>query len=129
MAQNKKKVLMSEDGTVSYRRSVLNSIISLATKEINGVASLSPSGFSRFKLWFSNNYHYGLKITYAEENRVVVDVYINVLFGYSVNDVAYRVQENIKSSVESMTEFKVDEINVHALGVVFENNDENPLVI
>ena len=34
-------------------------------------------------------------------------------------DVAFRVQENIKSSVESMTEYKVEAVNVHVVGVNF----------
>ena len=127
MAQ--KNILTSEDGSVSYKRSVLQSIIGLATKEISGVASLNPYGFSKFKLWFSKNHHYGLKIEYVNESHVVVDVYVNVLFGYSVNDVAFRVQENVKSSIESMTDFKVDNINVHVLGVVFVDEDQGVAVI
>ena len=47
-----------------------------------------------------------------------------MLFGYSVRDVAFRVQENIKSSVESMTDFKVASINVHVTGVVFNSAEE-----
>ena len=34
-------------------------------------------------------------------------------------------QENIKSSVESMTEFKVDSINVHVVGVTFNDVDSD----
>ena len=58
---------------------------------------------------------------------VHIDVFVNVKFGYSVKDVAFRVQENIKSSVESMTEFKVDSVNVHVVGVTF-NETENDFV-
>ena len=58
------------------------------------------------------------------DNNVYVDVFINVIFGYSVKDVAFRVQENIKSSIESMTEFKVDTINVNVMGVVFSATDD-----
>ena len=60
-----------------------------------------------------------------EENQVAIDVYVNVKFGYSVKDVAFRVQENIKSSVESMTEFKVSAVNVHVVGVTFSDTDSD----
>ena len=46
-----------------------------------------------------------------------------MLFGYSVRDVAFRVQENIKSSIESMTDFKAEQINVNVTGVVFDSTD------
>ena len=63
-------------------------------------------------------------IEFGEDDDVYVDVYVNVLFGYSVKDVAFRVQENIKSSIESMTDFKVAAINVNVTGVVFGNSEE-----
>ena len=67
-------------------------------------------------------------IEFGEDDDVYVDVYVNVLFGYSVKDVAFRVQENIKSSIESMTDFKVAAINVNVTGVVFGNNEEMTVV-
>ena len=48
-----------------------------------------------------------------------VDVYVNVYYGYNVSEIAYRVQENIKSSIASMIEIKIDRINVHVMGVDF----------
>ena len=53
-----------------------------------------------------------------------VDVFVKVKFGYSVRDVAFRVQENVKSSIESMTEFKAAEINIHVTGVVFTDEED-----
>lgn len=123
----KKKVLISKDGQVSYKRSVVLNIVNLSSKEINGVASLSNNGMSKFKLLFSKNYYHGCKIIF-EENNVSVDVFLNVFFGYSVNDVAFRVQENIKRSIESMTEFKVEQINVYVRGVVFNGSEEIAIV-
>ena len=57
--------------------------------------------------------------TEFENNNARIDVFVNVKFGCSVKDVAFRVQENIKSSVESMTEYKVEAVNVHVVGVNF----------
>ena len=54
-----------------------------------------------------------------DNNNAKIDVFVNVKFGCSVKDVAFRVQENIKSSVESMTEYKVESVNVHVVGVNF----------
>ena len=63
-----------------------------------------------------------------DKNRVFIDVFLNVYFGYSVNDVAFKVQENIKRSVESMTEYKVDSVNVHVVGVVFDSEQEAAVI-
>ena len=76
------------------------------------------------KKLLNKSYHRGVVIEFGEDDDVYVDVFVNVLFGYSVKDVAFRVQENIKSSIESMTEFKVAAINVNVVGVVFTNTDD-----
>lgn len=106
------KISNSSSGDVVYGRKVLNSIITLAAQEINGVASLHGKGI-RAEI-------YG--------NSISVDVFMNVYLGVSCSDVAFRVQENIKRSVESMTSYKVDVININILGVVFkEKSDEGTL--
>ncbi len=127
MAKNKQMLLNGDDGSVSYKRNVVLSIVKLATQEINGIASLDASGLKFSKRVFNKNYHHGVMIDFGEDNDVYVDVYVNVLFGYSVKDVAFRVQENIKSSIESMTNFKVVAINVNVTGVIFSNIEEVPV--
>jgi len=118
MASHKLKVQDGDNGNVSYKRNVVLSIVNLATQEINGVASLSGTAVSKLKRLFNKNYHRGVIIEFID-NSVYVDVFINVMFGFSVRDVAFRVQENIKSSIESMTDYKVEAINVNVTGVVF----------
>ena len=128
MANLKKRIVDTEEGSLSYKRNVVLSIVKLATQEINGIASLSKNAFSVWKKLINKNYHHGVVIEFGEDNDVYVDVYVNVLFGYSVKDVAFRVQENIKSSIESMTDFKVAAINVNVTGVVFASTDDVSLM-
>ena len=47
-----------------------------------------------------------------------MDVNITVYTGFKVPDVAFNVQQNIKQSVESMSEYKINEVNVHVDNVV-----------
>ena len=129
MAKKVKIVTVEEDeskDSVSYKKHVVISIVSLATQEINGIASISRNSVSAIKSALSKNINRGIIVDF-ENNLVHIDVFVNVKFGYSVKDVAFRVQENIKSSVESMTEFKVDSVNVHVIGVTF-NETENDFV-
>ena len=124
MANRKQKLTQSEEGSLSYKRNVVLSIVKLATQEISGIASLSNKGVSVVKKILNKSCHRGVIIEFGEDDDVYVDVFVNVLFGYSVKDVSFRVQENIKSSIESMTEFKVAAINVNVIGVVFNNTED-----
>lgn len=96
-------------GSVSYSKNVIVSIVSLATMEICGVACLR-----------------GKKVvTDITGDKVAVDVYIDVKIGFSCADIAFKVQENIKRSIESMTNLKTGTINVNILGVSFDDANMN----
>lgn len=99
-------------GRVTYGKNVVIAVVTLAVKEISGVAGLARKGV----------------VTTANDKRIDVDVHINLDVGSSVSDVAFRVQENIKRSVESMTEYKIGIVNVNVLDAVFDNSmDTQPV--
>jgi len=105
-----------ENGIISYSGSILKNIVSLAVKEIKGVASLYKST--------AKNSDSGVKIEFVDNNTVIVDIAVNIYYGYSVPDVAFKIQENVKRSVETMTEFKIRSVNVSILSVTF-NSEVN----
>lgn len=119
MSQLIRNGVQPKDGALSYKKPVVLQIIELAAKEIAGVASLSTTNFIN---GIAKKTKRGIVVAYLEDG-LIIDIYINILFGYAVNDVSFRIQENVKRSVESMTEFKVKLINVHVSGVLFENNE------
>ncbi len=113
---NKIKNAMQKKGKVEIDRDILLSIINLATKEINGVASLTNTELSLFRKW-SKSKSEGVTIKFDVNGALNVDVYIVVRIGYSVPDIAYRVQENIKNSLGAMVGIKPGKINVHVCDV------------
>ena len=98
-------------GSVRYSHKVLVSIISLATEEIQGVTALAGRG---------------VRID-VNDKEVTIDVYVDVSTKVSCSDVAFRVQENIKKSLETMTDFKAAKINVNVLGLNFD--EEHAVVL
>ena len=127
MAKKVKVIVTEEDSfkdNVTYKKHVVISIVSLATQEISGIASISRKSVSAIRSAFSKNINRGIIVDF-ENNNAKIDVFVNVKFGCSVKDVAFRVQENIKSSVESMTEYKVEVVNVHVVGVNFSETEND----
>ncbi len=109
----------NQDGKVYCGKNIMLSIINLAAKEISGVSSLCSNFGSRFKKFFSSNYFEGVKVSYTQNKNLIIDIYLNVYFGYSVADVAYRVQENVKNGISNMISAKIESINIHVMGVDF----------
>lgn len=122
MSRKNAKMKRKKNADLSYKREVVVQIIELAAKEISGVTSLSSTFGLHLRSLFSRKLKKGVAIVFSEHG-LIIDVYVDMLFGHSVNDVAFRVQENIKRSVESMTEFKVKRVNVHVYGVAFQQDE------
>ena len=58
----------------------------------------------------------GIKVE-KENGKAKIDVNIIVEYGSRIPDVAFEIQTRVKKSVENMTGFKVEEVNVHVQGV------------
>ena len=103
-------------GAVNTNKNIILSIINLATKEIAGVASLASNFGSGIRKLFSENYYEGVKVV-ENPDGVNVDIYFNILSGFSVSDVAHKVQQNVKNAITSMMDVKINKVNVHIMGV------------
>ncbi len=107
-------------GKVSCNRNILLSIITLAAKEVSGVSGLVENFRGGISKWLSKNYSGGVRINYFNNNtKISIDVFLTILYGYNVSDVSARVQENIKSSVNSMLDIEIESINVNIIGIDF----------
>lgn len=104
----KNLINIDSDGDVTYGNHVILSIIKLATEEISGVGSIQGKGVRMDVVG----------------NIVNVSVSINVYYGVSCADVAFRVQSNIKRNIETSTTYKAGKIDVNILGVEFRDNKD-----
>lgn len=112
-------------GKITCDRKILLSIINLATKEISGISRMAGNLPQKVKNAFTKNTQDGVRIKFKENGALIVDVYIYILYGFKVPDIAYRVQENIKNSIAAMVDMQTSKVNVHILGVEFEKDEEN----
>lgn len=97
-------------GKVVYNAGIINGIVALAINEVEGVQLVS--GKRR-----------GIAL-YIEKDGVYADVSVSVHYGHNVPELAYRIQQSIKQTVESMTRYTVAKVDVHIQDVVF---DELPV--
>ena len=112
MSYFKKIPSQIHEGKIVYGEGILDNIVILAVSEIEGVEVYLPhEGKSKSAVK-------SVKVR-PEKDGVYVDVYVVVDSSYSVPEVAFRVQENIKHNVEAMTEYHIAEVNVIVKGVSF----------
>lgn len=92
-------------GKVVYNASIVQNIVELAITEVEGTLAVG-----------GKKSDVALRI---DKDGVYAQVSVGVKYGYNVPDVAYRVQQSVKQSVENMTRFKVVEVDVHVKDVAF----------
>ena len=100
---------------------VIAAIAGVAASQVEGVAAMSGNlvGDISSAILGKKNKGRGVKVSLGEK-EVSLDLYLNVRYGARIPEVAYKVQENVKKSIESMTDLKVTQVNIHIQGVSHE---------
>lgn len=114
-----------EYGQIKISEDVISTIAGLAAAEVEGVSDMSGSiaGNITEMLGKKKNLSKGVKVV-LEEEEVTIDVFIVVEYGVVIPEIAWKIQENVKSTVENMTGLEVTQVNVHIEGVNFKKETE-----
>lgn len=119
MAENRNTINIKSDesGEIKVADEVVAIIAGLAATEVEGVSSMAGNITNEIVSRLGmKNLSKGIQIEIAD-NEVVVDVALNIAYGYSIPEVSTKVQEKVKSAIETMTELSVATINVRIASV------------
>ncbi|MBB6444874.1 Asp23/Gls24 family envelope stress response protein [Bacillus benzoevorans] len=113
-------------GKVEIAPEVIEIIAGIAASEVEGVASMRGNFASGVVERFGKKIHgKGVKVELLEEG-IRVDVYCVMKFGVSIPTVAQGIQDNIRQALINMTALETEEINIHVVGIQFENHNPEP---
>ncbi len=109
-------------GEVRIADEVVAIIAGLAASEVEGVASMAGNVTRDLigKLGMKGLAK-GVKIT-MDEKTVHVALAINIQYGYNVPATCTKIQEKVKTAIETMTGLDVAEVNIKIVNVQMENN-------
>ena len=107
-------------GKVVFAEDVIATIAFLAANEIEGIEGTSGTALEGLTEKLGRkSYTKGIKIEVGSE-ECAVDLVVIVKYGYRIQDVCKKVQEAIKTAIETMTGLKVVEVNIMVQSVVLE---------
>lgn len=109
---------------------VIGIIAGIAAAEVEGVSGMTlglVDGINQI-LGSNKKYSKGVKIE-LNGNNVVIDLFVIVRYGVRIPDVAFSIQNSVKTQVETMTGLNVESVNINVQGVTFDkvvkkNEDE-----
>ena len=62
------------------------------------------------------NYSKGIKVK-KDEGKLIIDLYIIVMYGTKISEIANNVQSSVKYQIEKTLGVKVDEVNIFIQGI------------
>ena len=112
-------------GNIKISVDVVTTIAGIAASEIEGVSCMYTSfaaGVAQ-RLGAKKSTSKGVKVDMGEDS-VSVDLYIIVEYGVKIPELAWNIQENVKSKIETMTGLDVSKVNIHIEGISFEKEEK-----
>ena len=110
---------MSEMGNVKISEEVIGLLAEKAINNIDGVVGLVGNVMDSLVAIVSRkNGVKGVSADIKDEN-VNITLHTIIRFGVRIPEIAWQIQENVKTVVESMTGLNVDKVNVCVDGVQF----------
>ena len=105
-------------GEVKIADDVVASIAALAAGEVEGVYCMTGGISDRLMntVGLRTSKKSGVRVDVAG-NMVRVDVAMVMEYGYNVRETSHKVQDRIKSLIETMTDLDVTDVNIRITGV------------
>ncbi len=111
-------------GKVEIAPEVIEVIAGIAASEVDGVAQMRGNFASGVaERLGKKNHGKGVKVELTD-NGITIDVFCAMKFGISIPNVAQKVQDNIRQALLNMTALEIEEVNIHVVGVLFENQKQ-----
>jgi uncharacterized alkaline shock family protein YloU len=123
MSENKDYISRPDEmGTIHISEDVLSVMAAAAALEVEGVGSLSANLGNDIAemLGRRKNLARGIHVSSNEDGSLNVEASILIRYGYSILDVAKKVQDAIQAGIENMSGLTAASINVNVTGVTFE---------
>ena len=104
-------------GTVKIANDVVAMIAGLAATEVDGVSAMSGNITDELmgKVGMKKQTK-GVKVDILE-GTVSVDLALTLEYGYNIPATCNKVQQKVKSALETMTGFEVSDVNIRIIGI------------
>ncbi len=112
--------ILDDYGSVKISEEVVAIIAGIAATDVPEVAGMSGGIVGGIaEILGRKNLSKGVKVEVGEK-EAAIDLYIIVEFGARIPEVAWNIQEKVKTAVQTMTGLNVIEVNIHVQGVNFD---------
>ncbi|MDD3839667.1 MAG: Asp23/Gls24 family envelope stress response protein [Clostridia bacterium] len=104
----------NELGSINISDEVLANLAGIATTECYGIVGMAAKRATDglVQLLGAENLSRGVKVK-SENDEVLIDLFVIVEYGVSIQAVADNVIKKVKYTIENLTGMKVNTVNIH----------------
>ncbi len=117
MAENAYLIKSDKSGDIRISADVIDTIAALAALELSDVVAVGPSAITEQIARKGSKQVSKYVRTVSNDDGIDVDIALTLDFDSNVPAVVPKVQEKIKSTIESMTGMHVNMVNIKIIGV------------
>ena len=104
-------------GMIKIHKNVVASIAAIAAGEIEGVKRIGGDFKSGILEMVGRKSLVAINVEVMKNEEVKIEIPLIIKYGFNVPDVASRVQENVRNSLEKMTNLSIKDINIKVQGI------------
>jgi uncharacterized alkaline shock family protein YloU len=113
----RKEGTQTDIGQIRIRKEVLSAIVSLATKEVEGLCRMGGGVIDNvYKLLGRQREYRGINVEISGDSAKI-DIAVIIKYGYNIHDVAVEIQERVRSDAMKMAGLASVEVNVDVRGI------------
>lgn len=112
-----------ELGKVEISPEVIEVIAAIAASDVEGVSAMRGNFATGVAEKLGRKSHRkGVKVDLTDHG-IILDVFVVIEYGFSIPSVGQEIQTSIRQELQNMTALDVKEINIHVVGIHFEQKD------
>jgi uncharacterized alkaline shock family protein YloU len=100
---------------------VVETIVSLAVAQVDGVAQVGASNLPRTFISALNRKHpaQGILIMAEDDGRITIAVHVHIFYGYRLQEVAEKIRLAVADTLAGHVGIDVDRVDIHVDGIQF----------
>jgi uncharacterized alkaline shock family protein YloU len=112
MTRFKKMQPEKKEGKIVYGNAIVDNIVCLTVEELPFVELVHK---------VSGKKKNSAVTVFLDKKGLDVDICVRIHFSQRVSEIVFKIQEAVRHSVESMTEYRIQSVNVIVMGVIFDD--------
>jgi len=107
----------TELGTIKIHRNSIASIAALAALDIEGVKGIGKNFYSSLMELVGRKNYGSIRVEFDKNGEVFLDIPLVVKYDFSIPEVATKVQENVRNSLEKMTNLLIKDVSINVQSI------------